>query len=509
MSTLTDNPFVRVVGVSVAVIGALAVKYPDRAVFDEHRPGIPYRSGYPLVGMLPSLMINSSKMHDVLLRGFTDSKALTTTTSALGIPRSIITISPLNVEHILKHNFENYAKGPQLNRSMGDLFGHGIFNANGEQWKYQRKTASHIFNVKNFRDHFTEVFLKELELMFDVMDEAVEDHDIIDFHDIMFKFTLDSFVELGFGVEINAIGSKEKVPFAASFDECQLNGFQRFINPLWKITEPIVFGLQPWKKSISQHLETVNKFAYEVIENRRQQLARGETHHKDLLSRFMEAHNENDELLSNKELRDMVLNFIIAGRDTTAQTLSWTFYMLLLHPRIEKRLLEEIANHVTDDLADRPAELYEVIKDMTYAHAIFYEVLRLYPSVPNNQKYALNDDIWPDGTAIKKGDYVMWSPWAQGRSEEVWGPDAKDFKPERWITPEGDLRRESQGQWPAFNAGPRVCLGQNLATLEALVAMVFIVKRYKFELVSGQNITYQVSLTLPMKEGMKVYVAKR
>ncbi|KAG2235764.1 hypothetical protein INT48_000990 [Thamnidium elegans] len=488
MSTLTDNPFVRAVGVSVAVVGALAVKYPDRAIFDEHRPGIAYRPGYPLVGMLPSLMANSPKMHDMLLRGFTDSKTLTTTASALGIPRSI---------------------GPQLNRSMGELFGHGIFNANGERWKYQRKTASHIFNVKNFRDHFTEVFIKELELTFDVMDKAVEDHDIIDFHDIMFKFTLDSFVELGFGVEINAINSKEKVPFAASFDECQLNGFQRFINPIWKITEPILFGLQPWKKSISQHLKTVDNFAYEVIESRRQQLARGETHHKDLLSRFMDAHNENDELLNNKELRDIVLNFIIAGRDTTAQALSWTFYMLLLHPRVEKRLLEEIANHVTDDLADRPAELYEVIKDMTYAHAIFYEVLRLYPSVPNNQKFALNDDIWPDGTAIKKGDYVIWSPWAQGRSEEVWGPDAKDFKPERWITPEGDLRRESQGQWPAFHAGPRVCLGQNLATLEALVAMVFMAKRYKFELVSGQNITYQVSLTLPMKEGMKVYVAKR
>lgn len=99
------------------------------------------------------------------------------TASALGLPRSIVTIGPLNIEHILKRNtyyfffiasfffclnslfidnFENYAKGPQLNRSMGDLFGHGIFNANGERWKYQRKTASHIFNVKNFRDHFTE-----------------------------------------------------------------------------------------------------------------------------------------------------------------------------------------------------------------------------------------------------------------------------------------------------------------------------------------------------------------
>lgn len=121
---------------------------------------------------------------------------------------------------------------------------------------------------------------------------------------------------------------------------------------------------------MKQHLKIVDEFAYSIIESRRQQLARGETHHKDLLSKFMNAHNENDELLNNKELRDVVLNFIIAGRDTTAQALSWTFYMFLLHPRVEKALLEEIDQHVTDDLAERPTDLYEVIKNMTYAHAV-------------------------------------------------------------------------------------------------------------------------------------------
>lgn len=90
----------------------------------------------------------------------------------------------------------------------------------------------------------------------------------------------------------------------------------------------------------------------------------------------------------------------------------------------------------------------------------FFEVLRLYPSVPNNIKYALNDDVWPDGTHIRAGDYVAWSTYAQGRSEKVWGPDAKQFKPERWFTPEGELKRESQGQWPVFHVGPRVCLGK-------------------------------------------------
>lgn len=78
MSTLTDNPIVRTVGISIAVVGALAIKYPDRAIFDEHRPDIANRTGWPLVGILPSLIYNSPKMHEMILRGFTDSNALTT-----------------------------------------------------------------------------------------------------------------------------------------------------------------------------------------------------------------------------------------------------------------------------------------------------------------------------------------------------------------------------------------------------------------------------------------------
>jgi cytochrome P450 len=139
----------------------------------------------------------------------------------------------------------------------------------------------------------------------------------------------------------------------------------------------------------------------------------------------------------------------------------------------------------------------------------FYEILRLYPSVPLNQKYALNDDVWPDGTKIRKGDYVAWCPYAMGRLVGVWGQDARLFRPERWLTENGDLKRMPQGQWPAFHAGPRVCLGQNLATLEALLTISLLLKRYKFTLVPWHNVTYQVSLTLPMKMGLQVYVEKR
>lgn len=84
----------------------------------------------------------------------------------------------------------------------------------------------------------------------------------------------------------------------------------------------------------------------------------------------------------------------------------------------------------------------------------------MYPSVPANQKYALEDDIWPDGTIIKAGYYVNWSPYAQGRCTKIWGPNAKEFYPERWLDEEGNLRRETAGKWPAFHVGPRICLGK-------------------------------------------------
>lgn len=98
-------------------------------------------------------------------------------------------------------------------------------------------------------------------------------------------------------------------------------------------------------------------------------MAEGHTF-KDLLSRFMNTRDENGELLDDRGLRDIIINFIIAGRDTTAQALSWTFYNLMLHPRVEKKLVDEIFEHVNADLESDSPALYEAIKDMPYAHAV-------------------------------------------------------------------------------------------------------------------------------------------
>ncbi|KAI9323448.1 cytochrome P450 [Dichotomocladium elegans] len=506
VDTPSQNMMTMVSGASAAVLGLLALKYNDRSIFTEPKEDVIFIKGHPLVGSLFKLIKNKDRLHDYVTYNFDRHNTMITEDSVIGRPAAVSTINPANVEYVLKTNFSNYIKGQQMKNAMGDLFGHGIFVANGEQWKYQRKAASLIFNVANFRDLFTEVFVEELHVMAKrIFDKKAENGTAVDFHDVMFKFTLDSFVLLGFGTQLNSLTSKKKVPFAESFDICQANCMDRFINPYNYVIEFLQPIFSPGTRSIRQHLKTIDQFAYDIIKQRRESGSNA----KDLLSRFMLTRNENGEPLSDNELRDTILNFIIAGRDTTAQALSWTFFNLTLHPRIEAKLVEEIEKTIRDEHEADPPALYEAIRTMTYAHAVFYEVLRLYPSVPANVKVALEDDVLPDGTHIRKGESFTWSSYAMGRSTQVWGPDAKQFRPERWIDEEGKLRRESAGQWPAFHAGPRVCLGQNLATLEALVAITLLLRRYKFTLAPNQDITYAPSLTMPMANGMKVYVEKR
>ncbi|KAI7876931.1 cytochrome P450 [Lichtheimia hyalospora FSU 10163] len=511
MSPLLSNSNINISDISRLVtttaataLGILALKYNDRAVFQERPEGVAFAKGYPLVGCLFHGIIGKDTINDNQVVNFERFDTLSFAATFLGTPPVICTIDPSNIEYILKTHFENYVKGPKMVHAMGHLFGKGLLLSNGEAWRWQRKTASYIFSAANFRDYFTET----LHIMCDtIFDEKALNHQPVDFHDVIHKFTLDSFVLIGFGKQLDSLSSCDKVPFAESFDICQADCFDRLINPFMPVVE-VIRAITPGKKTIQDHIDTINEFGYNIISERREQLANGEEF-KDLLSRFMNTKNQNGEPLSDSELRDTVINFIVAGRDTTAQALSWTFYNLMLHPRVETKLVEEIHAYIREEHEEDSPALYEAIKKMTYAHAVFYEVLRLHPSAPSNTKMALEDDVWPDGTQVKKGDNIAWNTYALGRSTKIWGPDAKEFKPERWITPTGELRRESQGQFPVFNVGPRVCLGQNLATLEALVAIVLLLKRYKFTLLPNQEITYKVSLTLPMKNGMKLFVEKR
>lgn len=443
---------------------------------------------YPIVGHLFHALQMARWNLDGLLNmaNPADGKDISRSYHIPFMPPFIITNRPDCIEHVLKTKFESFEKSKFVGDRIGDVLGHGIFNADGHSWKVQRKTAANIFSVKNFRDFVGSVFVDEMTRLENKLSKAATSGSPVDMQDLFFRFTLDGFGKIGFGIDLHCM-EVDEVPFAQAFDRCQSKIDYRFFSPFWKLEEYIFY----WRRrELLQDIQTIRSFSQNIIKSREAESEEEKDTRADLLTYFMRLKGENGEKLSHELLGDYVLNFIIAGRDTTAQALSWTILLLSENPEVEAKLVQEIR-----ETLNGRSPTYEEIKGMKYANAVFSETLRLHPSVPKNAKQAVKDEVLPDGVKVPKGCVVIWSPYVLGRTPSVWGPDAEKFKPERWLE---QTKIPSQFEYPAFHAGPRTCLGKSLAELEGVFVLVSLLGRYKLKVVPGQTIRYGNSLTHPM-----------
>jgi fatty acid omega-hydroxylase len=218
---------------------------------------------------------------------------------------------------MLKTKFESFVKGRYVHDRLQDILGNGIFTVDGHSWKYQRKTAANIFSVKNFREFVGTVFKEEMDLVIKKIDDSLDSP--IDVHDLFFRFTLDGFAKIGFGTELNCMNN-QSVPFAVAFDRCQATMDFRFFSPLWKLEEMVFF----WKKiQLKRDMKTIRDFGLDLIRKRQSEGESPNNSRADLLTLFMRAKDADGKPFSDELLCDFILNFIIAGRDTTAQALSW------------------------------------------------------------------------------------------------------------------------------------------------------------------------------------------
>ncbi|KAF9186133.1 hypothetical protein BGZ51_005631 [Haplosporangium sp. Z 767] len=494
---LTRSNIFKVLGVySLYII----FKYRKSVYGVSTRPELPGPWCIPLLGNLYQMLI--LPRNQVLQRQthYHEKYGSYYAMTAPGVGRMINIADPEMVDHVLRVNFWAYEKGPFLRTKLRPLIGEGIFGADGQHWKWQRKLASHIFNVKAFRAYTSQVFCQEGNLVIDYLSTMADRGDVVDLQEVFYKYTLDSFGEIAFGQSFGCLKKPgEEVPFATAFDRMNHTLSQRLMTPAF-------WAFKEWRDGslgqVERDTKTVNEFAFNVIRKRREH---GPPEgHKDLMQLFMETHDEDGKPLSDEMLKDSLNNFILAGRDTTAQALSWMFY--LMHrsggdQAIVKKLTEE-----TDRVLQGGLPTYESTKQQKYAESCFYEALRLYPSVPKNFKTCVEDDILPGGVRIYKGERVGWSSWAMGRSTAIWGYDAKEYKPERWLSGE----KPSSAKFVAFHHGPRTCLGQQFATIEAITLMAMLVQKFTFELVEpNKEPAYYPSLTLPMAHGLPVRVKHR
>ncbi|XP_047169102.1 cytochrome P450 86B1 [Vigna umbellata] len=476
---------------------------------------------WPVLGMVPSLVTG---LRTNLYEWITEVLKRQNGTFRFKGPcfsnlNCIVTADPRNMEHLLKTKFPLFPKGGYFRNTVRDLLGDGIFNADDDTWQKQRKIASIEFHSTKFRQLTTESLFELVHYrLLPVLEASVKKSVAIDLQDILLRLTFDNVCMIAFGVDPGCLRlGLPKIPFAKAFEDATEATVFRFVTPtcVWKAMRLLNLGVE---RKLKKSIKGVDEFAENVIRTRKKELSlqcEDTNNRSDLLTVFMRLKDESGRPYSDKFLRDICVNFILAGRDTSSVALSWFFWLLEQNPEVEENILAEICMLVSqrndikreefdNSLRFRPEE----IKKMDYLHAALSEALRLYPSVPVDHKEVVKDDTFPDGTVLKKGTKVIYAIYAMGRMESIWGKDWKEFKPERWLR-DGRFMSESAYKFTAFNGGPRLCLGKDFAYYQMKYAAASIIFRYRVKVVENHPVEPKLALTMYMKHGLKVNLYRR
>ncbi|XP_073271252.1 cytochrome P450 86A1-like [Primulina huaijiensis] len=475
---------------------------------------------WPVVGSLPHLFINRSRIHDWIAGNLLSTgSAATYQTCTIAIPFLArkqgfytVTCHPKNIEHILRTRFYNYPKGPTWQTAFHDLLGQGIFNSDGDTWLLQRKTAALEFTTRTLRQAMARWVNRTIRTRFWViLEKAAKNHTPVDLQDLLLRLTFDNICGLTFGKDPETLSIEmPENPFAIAFDSATEATLQRLLYPgfLWRLKKLLDVGSE---KRLRRSLNIVENYMTEALDARKQNPS------DDLLSRFMKKRDIDGSLFSNSILKRIALNFVLAGRDTSSVALSWFFWLVMNTPHVEEKIIKEILNVLqktrgkdTQKWIEDPLTFDEA-DQLVYLKAALAETLRLYPSVPEDFKYVVSDDILPDGTELPAGSTVTYSIYSMGRMKNIWGDDCMEFKPERWLSENGDHFEPAKDNYKfvAFNGGPRTCLGKELAYLQMKSVASAVLLRYRLSLVPGHRVEQKMSLTLFMKNGLKVYLKPR
>ncbi|KAG6496513.1 cytochrome P450 94C1-like [Zingiber officinale] len=420
---------------------------------------------------------------------------------------NIVTADPANVEHILRARFPIYPKGKPFSAILGDLLGRGIFNVDGPDWRFQQKLSRAELCSPAVRLFAARVVAAETRArLLPLLERAAETGETLDLQDVFRRFAFDNMCAIAFGLDPGCLRlSLPASTLASAFDAAsRLSAWRATATvPLvWKAKRLLRIGSE---RKLREAIGVVNVLANDLIRERRKL---GSANGQDLLSRFMGVVADDDEYL-----RDIVVSFLLAGRDTVASALTSFFWLLARHVEVSSAMREEIDRVLSGSGGEAVVVTADKMREMQYVHAAIFESMRLFPPVQFDSKFCTADDVLPDGTAVRRGTRVTYHAYAMGRMEELWGEDCGDFRPQRWLRGEGGVfAPESAYKYPVFQGGYRVCLGKEMAIMEMKTVAVAVVRRFDFEVLGGEGRKtpkFAPGLTASLAGGLPVRVRRR
>lgn len=377
-------------------------------------------------------------------------------------------------------------------QALEGLVGKGLVTSEGDFWARQRRLAQPIFRQKNI-DAYANVMVEYTQRML----ESWQDGAIRDVSADMMRLALDIVMKTLLGQEVQDVAAQRINNVLEIFqDWLDHNSAVAVAATLAEIGEQQTQTSPESSESIDKEYQDAialfDETVYDIINYRR---ANGLTGN-DLLGLLMQVEDADDGTrMTDQQLRDESATFIVAGHETTANLLSWTWMLLAQNPQVRERLnaeLKTVLNGRPPTVADLP--------QLTYADWVLKESLRLYPPAHEFAREAAEDyDL--DGYIIPKGTTVLGSQWAMHRNPHYFN-EPETFQPERW---DNDLEKQlPRGVYFPFNDGPRVCIGKRFSIMEALLLLATISQQFQLDLVPDQIIEPRTSIALKPKYGLQV-----
>lgn len=453
---------------------------------------LPSPKGQPIVGHL--LQFNSEAKHTVL-ENWVKEVGDVFKINMLGKLFLVSANPDINLE-ILKSRPEKFQRFFKINEILTEMGIVGVFNAEGEQWKQHRELTAEALNVKNVRSFFPTLKLMT-ERLYGRWCSFAKAEKNIDVQKEMVRYTVDITTSIAFGYDVNTLEKEGNV----------IQDHMEKIFPM--INSRITAPLATWRyfkskkdKELDVALKAIEDLVHQFIEEGKARLD-GNPELQENPTNFLEAllvEQKKNPDFTDQEVFGNVFTILLAGEDTTSNSISWTLFYLAQHPEVYQKVRDE-AKQVFE--GESCATSHEEVAELKYTEAVCMEAMRLKPVTPNLYMQA-KEDVVIKGLQIPKGTTVMMQNKV-GQTDETHFTNADQFIPERWIANGCPHHTAHSPQMMrAFGAGPRFCPGRNLAIQEMKMAISMICKNFDLELAVKPEEVKEIFTFTMFPEGLVV-----
>ncbi|KAF9151800.1 hypothetical protein BG015_006207 [Linnemannia schmuckeri] len=440
----------------------------------------------------------------------------------------IVLGDPKAIQHVFSTHAYDYPKPDRAIRLLSQVIGKGVLLVEGDVHRKQRKMLNPAFSHKHIKEMVSTMAVPA-EMLGKIWEERVDasEDNCVEF-DVardLGSCTLDIIGRAGFGYDFQALTVPDN---ELSHAYRQLFVSASPIIQLFRLFIPFYVDI-PFKHNRirKQSARTIDRVTTKIIQERRVQIVAGrgsgdEGDGKDLMSILIQANEQvgtlDDGKLTDTELKAQIMTFMAAGHETTSATVTWMLHIFSTHPEVQRKVRQEMLDHIgLPTETDRCPLSYDTLNALPYLGACVKELLRFIPPVPTTSRVATQDDKIL-GYDIPRGTQIFLSAAALHKLKSVYGDDAEEFKPERWMEPSLFSEKEKESikfvtpdmtwAYVPFLTGPRNCIGSKFATIETKILLYYLLINLEYAPVPGFKFSKSPRVTMKPYPGMRLIIKR-